>query len=243
MIAAEKNAVIGALFARVNRAMFRRHFHAVHLRGRELVDGLDRTLPIIFYGNHSNWWDGLVEFLLTTEVFGFDSYLMMDEKQMRRYGFFRWIGAFSVDRARPREVMASIRYAASIFSRPNRVLWIYPQADMRPNDARPLKFFGGLARIVELAGRVQIVPVAHRYDFIMEQRPEVFTAFGVPEIVHGVADREAFLRARESRLTALLDSVRDEVAGGRTTAYATILRGRSSTNALYDRARGKEIAP
>jgi 1-acyl-sn-glycerol-3-phosphate acyltransferase len=196
----------------------------------------------MFYGNHSNWWDGLVEFLLTTEVFGFDSYLMMEEKQMTRYRFFRWIGAFSVNRARPRDVMASIRYAASIFTRPNRALWIYPQAEMRPNDVRPLRFFGGLARIVELTGRVQLVPVAHRYEFLMEQRPEVFTAFGVPEIVEGIGDREEFLRERESRLTRLLDEVRAEVTEGRTGGYATILRGYASANVRLDRARGKGSA-
>ena len=241
MIRADKHPAIERLFARINRAMFRRHFHAMHLRGGENVARLDRNLPIIFYGNHSNWWDGLLQFFLSTDVFGFDSYLMMDELQLRRYRFFRWIGVFSVDRAAHRGILASIGYAAGLFVKPNRVLWIYPQADMRPNDVRPLRFFGGIARVLELAGKAQVIPIAHRYEFLMEQRPEIFIAVGEPEIVDGVRDRRMFLRDLEMKLTRLLDDVRGDVIGGRMDDYAVILRGRRSTNVTYDDVRRKGL--
>jgi chlorobactene lauroyltransferase len=240
MIEASKNAAIEALFARLNRRMLRRHFHQLHLQGADRLQRLDRSLPVVFYGNHSNWWDGLIEFYLGREIFHVDSYLMMEEKQMVRYRFFRFIGAFSVNRGSPREAYESVRYASQVAAGPNRALWIYPQGDMRPNDVRPLRFFPGIGHIANMLGRAQFVPVARTYEFMKEQLPEVFTAIGEPVLV-AEAERPKTLSARlETLLTAQLDELRRNVIAERYNGFTTILRGRASTNVVYDRARMKE---
>jgi len=239
MIRAEKNRTIEAVFAAVNRRMLCRAFNTVRLAGGDHVDALDRTLPMIFYGNHSCWWDGLMEFFLGRVRFGVDSYLMMDEEQMARYRFFRWIGAFSVNRKSPREAVMSMRYAVSLFDRPNRVLWIYPQGIMRPNDARPLAFYTGIGRILQALGRAQVVPVVHRYEFLLEQRPDALTSLGEPMLVTDVRDPRTVTRELEDRLTAQLDNVRRAVAAGALDDFTVILKGHSSTNVQYDRARMK----
>ncbi len=240
MIEAKKNIVIESIFASMNRRMLRRHFHAVHIAGGETVARLDRTIPIIFYGNHSNWWDGLLEFFFSREVFRLDSFLMMDEQQMRRYRFFRWIGAFSVDRTLPRRAAESVQYATELFDRPGRALWIYPQGDMRPNDVRPLQFYSGMGHIVRGLGRVQLVPVAHRYEFLAQQKPESFTTFGEVEIVESVGHPKELSSLCEQKLTAQLDTLRETVVAGRLDGFATLLRGRTSTNERYDKIRGLE---
>lgn len=237
MIKARKNRVLETLFARMNKRMLRRHFHALHVRGAERVQQLDRSLPIIFYGNHSNWWDGLIEFYLSLEVLHCDSYLMMEEKQMVRYKFFRFIGAFSVNRGSPREAYESVRYASEIVSGPNRVLWIYPQSDMRPNDVRPLKFYSGIGHIASRVGKAHLIPVARRYEFMKEQLPEVFTSFGEPMLVAEVKDPKALTASCEEILTGELDALRSSVVAERLDTFATVLRGRASTNVVYDRVR------
>ncbi len=240
MIEANKNRVIESIFASMNRRMLRRHFHAVHISGGESVARLDRTIPIIFYGNHSNWWDGLLEFFFSREVFHVDAFLMMDEQQMRRYRFFRWIGAFSVNRTLPRRAEESVRYASELFDRPGKALWIYPQGDMRPNDMRPLRFYSGMSHIARRLGRVQLVPVAHRYEFLMQQKPESFTSFGEAEIVERVGRPKELSSRCEQTLTAQLDALRETVVAGRLGGFVTLLRGRTSTNERYDRIRGLE---
>ena len=235
MIAAAKNPVVEKLFARINRAMVRRHFHALHLSGEPA--SLDRAVPIIIYGNHSCWWDGLIEFLLSRDIFGFDAYLMMDEEQMSRYRFFRWIGAFSVNRSSRREAVASLRYAADLFSRPGRALWIYPQGVMLPNDVRPLKFETGIARLLEMVPRAQVVAVAHRYEFLHHQRPEAFIKFGPVRMVGRLPRGRDLLPELEQELTNLLDGLKGEIVTGDLSAYRTILSGRSSTNETWDRVR------
>jgi len=242
MIEARKNRVIEPVFAAINKIMLRRHFAGVHVSGLEHLGELDRSLPMVFYGNHSCWWDGLIEFFLSKEVLRVDQYLMMDEKQMAKYKFFRWIGAFSVNRENAREAYLSVQYAASLLRQPNRVLWIYPQGVMKPNDARPLRFYAGTAHIVESLKRVQLIPIAHRYEFVMHQRPEAFVSIGPAEVVETVDSRERLIRRLETNLTRLLDELKHNVTSQQLEQFSTVLAGKRSTNEAYDRFKFVGVA-
>lgn len=92
MITARKHRMAELLLDRYNRYLLRRHFHALHYRGARHGEGLDRTRPMVFYGNHSSWWDGLVTYMLSREHLALDGYWMMEERQLARYGFFRRTG-------------------------------------------------------------------------------------------------------------------------------------------------------
>ncbi len=74
-------------------------------------------VPLLGLANHPSWWDGYLALLLARH-YGLPRYLMMDEPQLRRYGFFRWAGCFSVDRTDPRESARSVAYAAHLLDRP-----------------------------------------------------------------------------------------------------------------------------
>jgi chlorobactene lauroyltransferase len=237
VIPASKNRFIEPVFDRINRSMLKKHFHGLQCSGLEHVRALDRSLPIILFGNHSCWWDGLIEFYLGRNVLGVDAYLMMEERQMRRYRFFRWIGAFSVDRSSAREGVRSLRYAAELFTASGRALWIYPQGVMLPNDVRPLAFSTGLVRLLEMLPRAQLVAFAHRYEFLKDQRPDAFVAFAPPRLVEGVTEGKSLLPVLQAELTALLDRLKGEIVDGRLEQYTTVLRGTISTNEGWDRAR------
>lgn len=238
MIEASKHAVIESAFSAMNRSMLRRAFHSIRVEGREHVLRLDRDRPMIIFANHSSWWDGLIEFYLSHEVFEVDSYLIMDEEQLVRYRFFRWIGAFSVNRQNPRDAIRSLQYAAALFDRPNRLLWIYPQGVMRPNDARPLRFEQGVVRIARLLNNSQLVPLVHRYEFVKDQRPDAFLSFG-PEIsIPADTDPKTATQSLEAVLTGHLDRLRTSIAGERFDQFEVILQGKRSTSATYDSVRG-----
>jgi 1-acyl-sn-glycerol-3-phosphate acyltransferase len=237
MIKAQKNKLFERLFLAYTKRELQRHFHGVHVAGLETIDRIDRSLPIIVYCNHSSWWDALLAFILAREVFALDAYAMMEEKQLRRYRFFRLIGAFSVVRESPRAAVDSMRYAASLFTRPNVALWIYPQGVMVPNDVRPLRFYPGIARIAGMVGRVQFVPVAHRYEFLMQQRPEAFSLIGDPWMPEDPGTPENLAAALQKRLTDLLDVLRCRIAENELEGFRKILAGRMSVNERYDRIR------
>ena len=238
MISAAKHGAVETAFASINRRMIRRQFHCVHLRGTQHLECLDRSLPIIGFGNHSNWWDGLVDFYLGHDLLRVDSFMMVGERQLKRYPFFRWIGAFSVNRASGRDLVASVDYAVRLFDRRNRLLWIYPQGELLPNDFRPLKFLPGILRIAEKLEGVQLLPVVHRYEFLGEQRPEVFVNIGQPMTLKTRTKRELFLEELQARLTGLLDETCRSISGGKAgSSFTQVLHGRSSTNVLFDRFR------
>lgn len=239
MITANKNQFFDFIFSRYNTFVLKRHFHSLQVSGVGHLTGLDRSLPMIFYANHSNWWDGLVQYYLSKELLRVDPFLMMEEKQMERYKFFRWLGVFSVDREDRREAHNAIAYAASLFCAPNRALWIFPQGVMKANDVRPLEFYPGIAHLAEALGRVQLIPVAHKYEFVKDQRPESFTCIGEPLIVEGEFVRKELVGELERRLTSLLDSLRCSVLKGELYSFKMCLQGMQSSNARFDRIRDK----
>lgn len=239
MIEARKSALFESLFLIYNRQLLRKYFASVRARNLHFVQQLDRQQPILCVGNHSSWWDGLIELFFSREVFDCEPYLMMDEQQMVRYKFFRWLGVFSVNRNSAREAYRSVRYAAQLFDRPNRFLWIYPQGVMQPNDTRPLRFYTGAARIVSLVGKsVQILPFAHRYELLSEQRPHAFTIFGAPMTVTPPCDSKAVTRLLETAVTELLERLRSDIIEGRLEEYTTLLHGATSVNVRFDHFRG-----
>ena len=230
MIAAKKNSVIGSLFAFYHKRLLKKHFFRIHLNGRENLANTGRT-PAILAANHSNWWDGFLAYFLTNRLMKCDDYLMMDIEQLKRYSFFRYIGVFSVDRKNPAEAMRSINYAADIIKDSNRCLWIFPQGEMTPQDKRPLVFYSGISKIAERAGKVQIIPVAIRYEFLMEQRPEVFISIGSP--VDFTAGNKNFTKELEQLMTKLLDNLKNDVTNG-TGKLEIVFTGKSSRNKSFD---------
>jgi 1-acyl-sn-glycerol-3-phosphate acyltransferase len=236
MISSGKKRWFEPLFDIYTKRLLRRSFHSVLVAGAHHGDTLDRNIPIILYANHCSWWDGIVPYYLSRELFGLDAYAMMEKRQLDRYRFFRWIGAFPVVREDPREAWRSVRYAASLFSTPGRAVWIFPQGEIRPAGTRPLGFSTGIGHLVRMVGRVQAVPIAFRYEFRLEQRPDCFVAIGPPVFFDtGAMPREA-TALLERVMTDLLDRLQTSVHDSHGGGFTPVLTGRSSMNASFDRA-------
>ncbi len=233
MIPAKKNKLIGSIFAVYHRKLMKQHFYAVHLSGVQNLESLDNSKPVVMFANHSNWWDGFIAYFLTNRTMKKDDYLIMDIEQLKKYSFFKYIGVFSVDRNIPADAVRSINYAAELISNTNKYLWIFPQGEMTPQDKRPLKFFSGITKIAEKTGEVNLVPVCFRYEFLMEQRPEVFISVGTPVLYDGRSNNDMTENLR-SLLEAQLDKLHDDITDGNTESFKTIFRGKSSRNKTFD---------
>ncbi len=212
MITARKEHWFEGVFALYNRNLIRRRFEGLRVAGLDHLRRHETNTPQLLYANHSSWWDGLVMFQLAREC-KLDLYAMMEEKQLRRYPFHRKLGAFSVVRARPREALESIEYAANLLRHSSRTLLIFPQGETAPNDTRPLKFYNGAARIIERVGEIDVVPVALRYEFLDEFRPQIFARVGAAEHIEVTKDFNVkqLTNRMADTLTHTLDSVRADV--------------------------------
>lgn len=196
--------------------------------------------PMIVYMNHPSWWDGYMALVLNRIVLRdhFRGYLMMEQQQLERYRFFSWSGAFSVDRHDARSAMRSVRYIGRrLAERRARCMYIFPQGEISPNDRRPLVIFSGLAHTVRLAGGATLWPVALRYEFRGEQRPEAFIRAGPAHYAPGDADAHALSQEVGRRLNAACDALRDEYTGGALEGYQPLLRGRAGVNRVFDAVR------
>lgn len=236
MIKAQKNTLISAFFKLYHKLLLKRHFFRIHLCGSDNLNRIDKALPVILYANHSNWWDGFMAFQLTSNYLKADDYLMMDFEQMRKYRFFKYIGVFSVNRGDAREGVESINYTAELLKDSKKYLWIFPEGVMHAQDYEPLKFYSGLTRIAEKAGKVNLVPVSLRYEFINEQRPEVFIKIGEPDVItNNINDTKTYTEYLQNKLAGDLDLLRSDVINQNFGNYKVIFTGKHSRNKTVDK--------
>jgi 1-acyl-sn-glycerol-3-phosphate acyltransferase len=192
---------------------------------------------VLLLANHSCWWDLFFAHLLNESI-PVDGYGMMEHFNLRRFGFFRRIGAFSVDRTDPRSVRESLGYTAELLARPRAGVWVFPQGAISPNDARPIRFQPGLRALLRRAGRLRIVPVALRYEFWQDERPEALARFGEPTWVDR-SEADSVLSDWEGRLTAELDALRGDSLAQAADRFTPLLRGRGSISDRYARLRAR----
>ncbi|MFD2612660.1 lysophospholipid acyltransferase family protein [Paenibacillus gansuensis] len=177
MIPASKSKPFNALFSVYNEYyLLRRHFHSVRLRGA--VDPLTKG-PVLYVMNHSSWWDGLIAYHAEQTASARDHYMMMDERQMSKFSFFRKIGAFSIDKTSPAETVISLKYAMKLLQQ-DKSVWIFPQGDIRHQEVRPLTFSSGVGYMLERCAAAAVIPVTLYYTLGVHQKAEATMYFGTP---------------------------------------------------------------
>ncbi len=225
MLKARKSVLFENIFSVYNRNLLRRRFNSLQVSGLNFLIERDKNFPLLIYANHSSWWDGLVAFQISRET-KLDSFLMMEEKQLRKLSLFRRLGVFSVIRETPREAMKSVNYAADILRKnPNRVVWIFPQGEILPNDVRPLDFYGGLTKIIEKAGSCYAVPLAVRFEFLGNFKPDIFVKIGKPELFNSSENFFPKIKKTifEQKLTTALDTLKTEILQQNYRDYKKII--------------------
>ncbi len=224
---------------RLIRSKLNGGLHRIYAQGLEQLRAEIGADPrgMILLANHSCWWDlFLVHYL--NETVPFDGFGMMEHFNMVRFGFFKRIGAFSVDRNDPSAVRASLHYANALLRRPRAGVWLFPQGKILSNDARPLEFQRGLKLLLRMAAPVRVVPVAFRYDFWQDEQPECFVRFGTPTLVEK-DELDSALANWQSRLELELDRLRSETLHQDPTRFTTILAGTRSISDRYAAIRAR----
>jgi chlorobactene lauroyltransferase len=235
MIKARKNKFFENLFSVYNTRILKKNFFRLLISGDEKLSPWNKDCPAIVYANHSNWWDGLVAFYLSKVLWNIDAYVMMDIEQLSKYSFFKWIGAFSVNRNSPKEALESVGYSIDLLKDSNRVLWIFPQGVMQPNDYRPIMFYSGISKIAQEVGELNLIPVTFKYEFISEQRPEIFISAGEIKHITHVDDVKSFTEILNTGLVTQLDILKHKISKSETGNFRIILQGKKSLNKSIDK--------
>lgn len=227
MIPARKSAWFERVFALYNRNLIARRFEGLRVAGLEQLRDTSRGAPLVLYANHSSWWDGLVAFQIG-RVCKLDNYAMMEERHLREHPFHRRLGAFSVVRENAREAARSVEYAGALLRGTSRVVWIFPQGELMPNDVRPLRLYAGVAHVIKRAGGALVAPVAMRYEFLDHFRPEILVRVGEHERVEAGADfsPKIITDSLAEKLTRTLDRVRTDIVRRELADYEEIIAPR-----------------
>lgn len=160
--------------------------------------------------NHSAWWDAVVPVHLSHDLFRREIHALMEAEQIRRYPFFRRLGCFGPTGSSFDEARSVAAYSARVLCTGNSpILWICPQGELLPSRT-PLKFKSGLARIANAVPEAAVVPVAFRYEFLKNEKPDCWIKIGEP-VVRAEESIPQLTRRLEIRLQRELDALDDEI--------------------------------
>lgn len=229
MLPARPNRLVMSWFDGWCRRAIRRAFWRLHLYGPQAntFEQFDASRPRLYVANHCSFWDGVVlNHLLRGFRRGQRLYCMIDLVQVRKHWFFTRVGGFSIDRSSPRSAVQSLVYTAGLLDGGSAVV-MFPQGAIRPSDRRPLAFERGVLRLLDRVDRLEVVPLALRYEFWEEQRAEAMVWCGSPmENTGSIHDRDQRLRRLEESVSLGLDALIE--AGKAHRQGRVILQGRRS---------------
>ncbi len=175
MIEAHKIRGVERVFVQVVRGAMRRRFYGVFLKGEgALRRASEGPRPLVLCANHSNWWDGFVSALLIPLFPGRRLYLAQSERLLARYRPLRWLGVFGLDiHGSP---LPGVRYAERLLADARNGVWIFPQGVLLPQGT-PIRAKPGALWLARQAGAL-VLPMAFRYEWMIESRPSVFIHCG-----------------------------------------------------------------
>jgi 1-acyl-sn-glycerol-3-phosphate acyltransferase len=240
LLEARKVPLLERLYAGYGRRLLRRAFARVWIGGSPWPAG---DGPGIAFLNHSAWWDPILTLYLSHDVFRRDGYGIMQGAQLERYPFFRRVGCFGASSEGIDDVRAVSAYGARLLREgARRTLWIFPQGELLPHRAA-LSFRSGAARLARAVPDAVLVPVAVRYEFRQEQRPECFVRVGEALAPQSREPAVRLTRRLEQRLRQELALLDGDLERPSTSQYRIVLEGRRSLHTLYDRTLGRLPVP
>ena len=232
MIPARKSAAFNFALRRWLDRTLRRRFHNVYVGGAEHLRALDPARPVVGCVNHTNWWDGFVLYVLSHRLLPYDIHLAMEEKNLRRYRFFAWMGVFGVDLATRASALPGVRYAVRLLrgkasGGEARLAWMFVQGELLPA-GQPVEVKPGALFLARQAG-ASVLPLVLRYEWLSESRPSIFVQVGAPLDASVSADELAAV------LNALFARVDAALAPLDLTGYQPVYGSRLSMNKRWDR--------
>lgn len=164
------------------RRQMKKQFFSVRLYAdlESLADA--SNFPLVLFGNHHYWWDGLMETLLFDQ-FHLDYYIMMEEKNLRKFPYFQKTGVYGVDLESKSGRAEALLYSARLLkaNSPRRTLLMYPQGKLvSVLDPQQPPFASGLSGLLRLLPHVKARPLAKQIVPGKRPKPEVFLRIGPP---------------------------------------------------------------
>jgi 1-acyl-sn-glycerol-3-phosphate acyltransferase len=140
---------------------------------------INDNLGMIITPNHISWWDGFFIDYVIKNFSKRNMYLMMLEDQLKRFWFFKKLGAYSINSASVSSLLTTAKYTKDLLKYPDNLAVIYPQGTIEPFEKRPLTIKKGLKLFIEnMENEIVVVPAAFKIQYFNEKKPSVIARFG-----------------------------------------------------------------
>ena len=226
------------LFGFYLRLRFRGTFHAVRMSGA--FAELPRDRPLIIFGNHPSWWDPALYFMLADGLFGGrPGFGPMDAPSLARYGFFRKLGVFGIDKDSPagaRRFLEVARHVLKDCSGPGgrAMIWVTAEGHFTDPRQRPVALRAGISHLARAVPDALLVPLAVEYVFWNESRPELLLRFGAPIAADPGLRPAEWNRILQDALTVELDALAADSMSRDKRRFHPVLRGGAGSSLVYD---------
>ena len=218
-----------------------KHFRSFGACG-ELNPESVRGRPILYIMNHSSWWDGLLAYHAVRTLTTRENYFMMEEEQLRKYTFFRKLGAYSINRESTGDISASLRYTARVLREGGNV-WMFPEGEIRPLGLRPFTIKPSAALVLRLCPEAVVIPVTLYHGLFRHSKPEAALLAGKP-LIHPwkEMDRDTLNRLLQYVLGEQLNDHREMMlssGGVIPDGFHPLMKQGKSTNEWFDALWGR----
>jgi hypothetical protein len=165
------------IFEKYIRNKVRKDFHSINVVGT--LPKIDANKSLIITPNHISWWDGFFPYLMNIKYWKKKYNVLMLEHQLKRYYFFNYIGAFSINQSKPKEIINSINFCKDLISFNENLLVFFPEGEMKPSFESPSNYKTGIEKVV--SDKTQILVQATYFLNYKEELPNLYFAFSLIE--------------------------------------------------------------
>lgn len=127
--------------------------------------------PVLMLCNHMSWWDGIWMLLWNERSFHKDFNVLMLQEELRKRPFLKALGAVGLPK--DRTFVAAVAQLKAICLKPNALLLIFPEGQIRAAQAEGIIFSMGILRRLPLQ-QLQLAFAYNAVEYGNTFRPMVF---------------------------------------------------------------------
>jgi 1-acyl-sn-glycerol-3-phosphate acyltransferase len=118
MLQPQPSKLARMIFNPYEEYLLKKNFSHFYLFGN--IPSPDKEKSLLVTPNHFSWWDGFFIDYAVRKLFNRNFYILMLEEQLRKYKFFRKLGAFSIEPKSKKGMLESLLYAGNLLRNPDK---------------------------------------------------------------------------------------------------------------------------
>ncbi|MFA7288580.1 MAG: lysophospholipid acyltransferase family protein [Melioribacteraceae bacterium] len=205
MIKADHKKYARVIFDFYINRLLKKSFSWIYLDGE--IPKINSSLPLVITPNHISWWDGFFIDFINRKYFKRKFHILMLEEQLKKYSFFKKLGAFGFNPNSASSIIEVRNYISEILNDKNSLLIIYPQGVIEPYEKKPLTIKEGI-KIFLHDKKFSLLSIAFKIQYLEEKNPALFIRTSDPIIcTNGIENFNGFAESFENNIDSLNESI------------------------------------